>query len=161
MVALGLSISGIGFSYALSPMSSLLISDFGWRSTYQILGTVTWLILVLCAWAIAGSPVQKGLKPYGAETAEDLSDASVLEGWDACAAMKTIGFLGICGMWVCHVFAVMIVAVHLVNYATDVGISEVHGATSWFVVGCFSIPGRILQNNLVSSILQCKASRSS
>lgn len=46
-------------------------------------------------------------------------------------------------MWVCHVFAVMIVAVHLVNYATDGGISEVHGAMSWFMLGCFSIPGRI------------------
>jgi len=143
-LALGLSISGIGFSYALSPLSSLLISNFGWRTAYQIQGSVIWLILIFCAWAIAGSPRQKGLKPYGAETAQDMSAESELEGWEAGSAVKTISFWGICGMWSCHVFAVLIVAVHLVNYATDIGMSEVHGATAWFVVGCFSIPGRIL-----------------
>ena len=144
-LALGLSVSGIGFSYAMSPLSSLLIANFGWRAAYQILGSGIWLILLVCAWAIAGSPRQKGLKPYGIDSAEDLTDdPSVLNGWDAGAAAKTICFWGICGMWVCHVFAVMIIAVHLVNFATDIGIREVHGATSWFVVGCFSIPGRIL-----------------
>ena len=143
-LALGFSISGIGFSYALSPLSSLLISNFGWRTAYQIQGSVIWVILIFCAWAIAGSPRQKGLKPYGAETVEDISVESELEGWEAGPAVKTISFWGICGMWVCHVFAVMIVAVHLVNYATDIGMSEVHGATTWFMVGCFSIPGRIL-----------------
>ena len=141
---MGMAISGIGFGYALSPLSSILISNFGWRTAYLILGSGIWLILVFCAWAITGSPEQKGLKPYGAETEEDISAASNLKGWEAGEAVKTISFWNICGMWVCHVFAVMFVAVHLVNYATDMGISEVHGATSWFLVGCFSIPGRIL-----------------
>jgi len=38
--ALGFSIGGIGFSYALSPLSSHLISNFGWQTAYQILGSV-------------------------------------------------------------------------------------------------------------------------
>ena len=65
-------------------------------------------------------------------------------GWEARDAVKTAGFWKLCGMFVCHVFAVMIVAVHLVNFATDIGIDEVHAATSWFSIGCFSIIGRIL-----------------
>ena len=99
---------------------------------------------MICAWAIEGSPQKKGLMPYGADTQEDIPIESNLEGWEARVVVKTTCFWGICSMWVCHVFAVMIVAVHLVNYATDGGISEVHGAMSWFMLGCFSIPGRIL-----------------
>ena len=143
-LALGMAISGVGFSYALSPLSSLLISCLGWRTAYLIFGSGIWVILVFCTWAIIGNPRQKGLKPYGAEMTESRSAELNPEGWEAKAAAKTISFGFICGMWNCHAFAVMIVAVHLVNYATDIGISEVYGATAWFVVGCFSIPGRIL-----------------
>ncbi|MDY6853432.1 MAG: MFS transporter [Thermodesulfobacteriota bacterium] len=142
-VALGIVASGIGFGYALSPLSSFIIVNFGWRTAYLLLGTGIWLILAFASCIIAGSPEEKGLKPYGVEEDDPRSAGEMLEGWEAKEAVKTPIFWQICAMHVTHLFAVMIIAVHLVNFATDIGIKEVHAATAWFLVGVFSMPGRI------------------
>jgi len=151
-LALGITISGVGFSYSLSPLSSLLISHFGWRSAYLAMGSGMWLILIICSLVISRDPREKGLEPYGAETEADITPESHLEGWKPGEAVKTISFWKLCSMFVCHAFAVMIIAVHLVNFATDLGIDEIHAATSWFAIGCFSILGRILGGSLGEKI---------
>ncbi|MFH1626346.1 MAG: MFS transporter [Pseudomonadota bacterium] len=142
-LALGIVASGVGVSYTVSPLSSFLISGFGWRTAYLILGSGTWLILAFASWVIAASPEKKGLKPYGSEGETSLPTNSSPEGWEAKEAVRTFTLWQICAMYVCHLFAVTVIVVHLVNFATDLGIIEVHAATAWFTVGLFSIPGRV------------------
>ncbi len=145
-LALGIVASGVGVGYGLSPLSSLLISSFGWRTTYLILGSGIWLVLAFATWIIVGNPHEKGLKPYGME--HNLTAYTGLEGWEVTRAVRGLCFWQICAMHVCHLFALMIVAVHLINFATDTGITEVQAATAWFLVGLSSIPGRIVGGHI-------------
>ena len=142
-LALGIVSSGVGVGYVLSPLASVLISKFSWRTTYLILGSGIWLLLIFAALIIAGSPEEKGVKPYGTDDEDSPIADSHIEGWEVREAAKNLSFWQICAMHVCHLFALMIIAVHLVNFATDAGISEVNAATAWFMIGLFSIPGRI------------------
>ncbi|MDY6968222.1 MAG: MFS transporter [Spirochaetota bacterium] len=144
-LSLGIVASGVGMGYALSPLSSILISDWGWRTSYIILGIGICLILLLAYFLIESSPQQKGLTPYGnPEADEDLIIDNPSDiGWETKAVLKNKHFWQICGIHITHLFAVMTVAVHFVMFATDKGISEVNAATAWFVVGLSSIPGRI------------------
>lgn len=150
-LALGIMASGVGVGYAISPLSSLLISNLGWRAAYLILGLGIWVVLAFAAWIIVGSPQEKGLKPYGADD-ESLSEDSIPEDWKAGEVLKRVSFLQICSLHIFQLFAVMIVAVHLINFATDMGIAEVQAATAWFIVGLSSIPGRIVCGHIAERI---------
>ena len=144
-LSLGIVASGVGMGYALSPLSSILISDWGWRTSYIILGIGVCLILLIAYFLIESSPQQKGLTPYGnSEADEDLKIDNPNDiGWRTKAVLKNKHFWQICGIHITHLFAVMTVAVHFIMFATDKGISEVNAATAWFIVGLSSIPGRI------------------
>ena len=142
-LSIGIVASGVGMCYALSPLSSLLIANIGWRTSYIVLGIGTCLILLVASVLIVSSPEEKGLEPYGAGQDGPVSGAPGFGGWDTADVMRNENFWLICGVHASHLFAVMTLAVHLVIFATDVGISEVSAATAWFIVGLSSIAGRI------------------
>jgi MFS family permease len=129
--------------YVLSPASSLLIAGIGWRASYLVLGTGTCLILLAASLLIVSCPEKMGLEPYGAMQDGPTSGVPGLGEWETTEVMRNRNFWLICGIHASHLFAVMTLAVHLVIFATDVGISEVSAAAAWFLVGLCSIAGRI------------------
>ena len=66
---MSIEISGIGLGgFILSPVIANLITNFGWRQTYFIMGLVTLVIgLPIVLFVIKKTPEEVGLEPYGAD----------------------------------------------------------------------------------------------
>ncbi|WP_338472071.1 MFS transporter [Niallia sp. XMNu-256] len=74
-LAMSIAISGIGLGgFIMSPIIANLITNFGWRQTYFIMGLVILIIgLPIALLIMKKTPEEAGLKPYGADEVEDQS----------------------------------------------------------------------------------------
>lgn len=61
MAAIGFSLGGI----LLSPLMAWWIELWGWRETWVILGVLTWLVVIPCAFVMRRAPEDYGLTPDG------------------------------------------------------------------------------------------------
>ncbi|MBI5968268.1 MAG: MFS transporter [Deltaproteobacteria bacterium] len=146
-LALGLVTAGVGAgTLLLAPLSHYLITSFGWRSAYVIIGIFYWGLLTLNALAMVEHPEKKGLKPYGWEektSQEDLSAPKGIQDWPAREAIKTKTFLLITFIYFFTNLPIHMVMIHIVPYATDLGISKTFAASALGLIGGISIFGRI------------------
>ena len=80
-LAMSIAISGIGLGgFILSPVIANLITNFGWRQTYFIMGLVTLVIgLPIVLFVIKKSPEEVGLEPYGADEDDHSVNSSKAE----------------------------------------------------------------------------------
>ena len=74
--ARALGISQIGASVGgvlMAPIGAMLVSDYGWRTTYLVYGSLTMLLAPLVWMLAVGSPAERGLAPDGdtSDTGED------------------------------------------------------------------------------------------
>ncbi|PJB39725.1 MAG: hypothetical protein CO106_10535 [Deltaproteobacteria bacterium CG_4_9_14_3_um_filter_44_9] len=68
-LALGIVVAGMGLGPTiLSPIANHLISLYGWRQTFLILGIITGIIIVLAAQIIRSNPHRLGLVSPGDES---------------------------------------------------------------------------------------------
>lgn len=72
-LALSIAMAGIGLGGTiLSQVVSLLLNNFGWRSTYQIMGMIALVCsLPIVLFVFKSTPAEKGLEPYGANLAKN------------------------------------------------------------------------------------------
>ena len=141
---LGLVLTGTQVSnFIMAPVTSLMISAYGWRTSYLILGLLFFVLLTLAAMVMVSSPERKGLKPYGFEEASAASPGPALGREDKDRddqssgrfltrdALKTRTFLGICAIFAFVSLSVHLVLVHTVPFATDIGVSRAMAATAF------------------------------
>lgn len=160
-LALGIVVAGIGLGTLLmSPLSQFLISQFGWRNSYQIIGVVDWVIILFAAGLMVGDPEKKGKLPYGQIPGDEdfAADRMKKEGMDPPLSLsfgqakRTNSFwvfLIINFLWYLNLYMVL---VHLVPYATDKGMPAVEAANSLALLGAFSIVGKITMGRLSDRI---------
>ena len=151
-LALGIVASGSGLgTLILPPVAERLIAAFGWSTAYLILGVVTWAIMIPSALLLRRDPAEKGLLPYGMSEAavvvdsEELKKARAAEtGIDlkAAARYKQLWMLFI--VFFMFNICLQMVMIHLVNYATDIGITSLIAATFISIIGIGSFIGRLL-----------------
>lgn len=149
-LALGLVTAGVGAgTLLLAPLTHYLIASFGWRPTYLIIGISYWALLTLNAMAMVDRPEKKALKPYGWQ--EEVSQGETvgqgrkvgIQDWPAREAMKTKVFLLIIFIYFFTNLPIHMVMIHIVPYATDLGISKSFAASALGLIGGISIAGRI------------------
>ena len=126
----------------LQPFASNLITGFGWRYAYMIVGAVIMAIgIPVILFTIRISPEQKGLQPLGAgEYVNSMeNDPEVLSGVTAKTAYKSISF------WLLIVFVFLMTAVasfsqHIPSYAAQLGYDTnfAGAAMSFFMIGSLS-----------------------
>jgi MFS family permease len=80
-LALGILSVGAGIGgLVCAPAAAYLITNFGWRAAFVVLGIVMWVVALPLALLIRSSPDEKGMLPYGssisANNAEQKSAAS-------------------------------------------------------------------------------------
>ncbi len=151
-LALGIVASGAGLgTLILPPVAERLIATFSWSTAYLILGVVTWTIMIPSALLLRRDPAEKGLLPYGMSQAaavvdsEELKKARAAEtGIDlkAAARYKQLWMLFI--VFFMFNTCIQMVMIHLVNYATDIGITSLVAATFISIIGIGSFIGRLL-----------------
>jgi MFS family permease len=128
---MGIVTSGIGVGQLLyPPLVSRLISTYGWRLSYLIMGGVSMVVILISAWFLKRNPAQ--LEPLSPE----VSGASVSE------AVRTRRFWMFCGAFLSWMFCLGVVLVHSVVHAIDLGMAPKDAANILAIIGVAGIIGR-------------------
>lgn len=140
---LGIIASGSGLGTLLIvPGTERLINAFGWSRAFLICGVAAGLIVIICALLLRPPPkpaMATAQKPDSAVKAANIQQTGMTAG----QAIKDSRMLLLLGVFFFFFFSIQIIMVHLVNYATDVGISPLVAATFVSVIGAVSIAGRL------------------
>lgn len=130
-LAIGLTAAGLGGgSLVFSPLCAWLISSFGWRKAYTVLGILAWVIFI---------PIVKFMKEVPRESAQ----SGKQEGLPFSEAFRTTAFWALGFSWLFIALALWAVMIHLVPLATDRGMPLMTAGILGGVVGATSIIGRI------------------
>jgi len=138
----GIVASGIGLgTVIMPPVARWLISAYGWRFSYIVMGIVALIVTMVIAQFLKRDPSEMGLVPYGADEAND-SLNSADEGFSFREAICSRQFWIFCAALFGFGFCLQTVMVHIVLHATGLGISAIGAVTILAAIGGASIAGR-------------------
>ena len=144
-LAVGLAVGGYGGGSAIfGPLAaSYLIPHFGWRTTFQVLGVIFFVMTMIGAFLLKNPPA--GYKPAGWTPAPASKAAATTYDFTPGEVLRTPTFYF---MWVAYAFgcaAGLMVISQLVPFAKSVGIPGTTLAAFGLVVGAAgNAMGRIL-----------------
>lgn len=152
-MASGIAMSGIGAGTAIMPpLANQLISNYSWRTSYVVVGSIVMAVTVIIAQFLRRDPSQMGLLAYNGDSVDTDSLNSGIHEFSLQEAIRTRQFWIIFVMFFCGAFGIQTVIVHIVNHATDIGISAATAATILSVVGVVGIGGRIGMGSIADRI---------
>jgi MFS family permease len=132
--------SGLGTIF-LVPVSERLVSAMSWSSAFQVCGLAAGAIMIAAAFLLRAPPPNRAPDHVHAASpaAEPLQSETTLG-----SALKDARMMMLLSVFLLFFFCNQIIMVHLVNYATDIGISALVAATFISIIGAVSIGGRLL-----------------
>lgn len=134
--------SGVGGLF-MPPVANWMVSNYGWRTSYLVLGGVFLAVVLVSAQFLKRDPSQVRQAPSGAgETAKETSRANTL-GLTIKKALNTHQFWLIFILFFCFSMGVNSLMVHLVPHITDLGISATIAATILVTSNAAGIIGRV------------------
>jgi MFS family permease len=147
-LALGIVISGVGIgAIVFNPLINYLILSHGWRNAFLIVGILCLGVIVSASLFIREIPRNIEHNTCTVTTTEagmtELTTTQVL---------THVSFLIITFAACATVSASQFISVHMVPFATDLGISTTIAAAAVGLIGAVSILGRILSGPLADKI---------
>src|SRR6184192_212031 len=137
---LGLAFSGMGAGVlVMGPLAQWLITGYGWRAAYVVLGVGTLVVLLPLIWfGVRDAPVEPVPKrgeagPRPTPARHDIGDA-----------LRTTAFWALFFAYLCTPLAVFSVVTHSVAFAVDHGFARLFVAGIFGLTGLLSVAGRIL-----------------
>jgi MFS family permease len=143
MTGIVLSSSGIALM-VIVPVANRIILDYGWRTAYTIIGSVTIVVVVLSAQLLRRDPDQMGKVPYGSDGKRSTLLKSGAQGLLFKEALHTYQVWLMCFVYFCTYFIYNVLVVHMVIYARGQGISQAQAVAIIAFLGGAGIVGRIL-----------------
>ena len=136
----GIAVSGIGFGIGVVPtIASRLMVSFDWRSSLLIVGAASLVLIAGLAQLLRTSQLATLSAPSGEKQHQTPAPAAALS---FNQALKTSQFWLIFIAWLLYGFFYQVSSVHLIPYATDLGMSELAAAALLTVIGIIGIIGR-------------------
>ncbi len=152
-VVTGIVVAGIGVGTMIDPpIANWLISSYGWRMTYIMIGILHLVLVILAAQFLRHDPRQMGLSPYGASEARKVDLMPGAGGFSLGEAVNTRQFWLFFTILFAFGFITQIVMVHLVIHIIGLGISAVTAANILAIVGGISIIGRIMMGSVADRV---------
>jgi len=146
----GIVTTGIGIGQAvMAPVSEHIIEIYNWRVSFTTLGILTLAALMVATFMVRRSPEDIGLTPYGAEDPgssfeRDLSkSAKVTADLPLHKAIRTTAFWASYFMFAFAYFALLMVMVHIVPFAIDIGIDPMSASFALSAIGISGIVGKV------------------
>ena len=140
----GIIISGIGVGMVIiPPIAQWLISSYGWRTSYIVVGITALVTIILTAQFLRREPGKMGQLPYG-EGELEVKVSSPDTGFSLREALRSWQFWTLVVALLCFTMGEGTILVHIVSHAIGLGISAASAALIIPVIGAVSIPGRIL-----------------
>jgi OFA family oxalate/formate antiporter-like MFS transporter len=149
-LALSVASSGASFgNFLFPPLVAALISAYGWRSTYLILGLLGVAAISLCASFVVRDPEKMDLYPDGRRPVESSSARThesvlITDEWTLASAKRTSAFWLLNAIFTLTWLVIFMPMVHIVPFAVDLGISSVRAAMTISVIGIAGFAGRLL-----------------
>jgi MFS family permease len=110
------------------PVISRLISTYDWRKSCIILGSICLLVIIVAAQFLRRDPTQRGQVPHGENKEEEQGLKLDTRALSLKEAIYTKQLWLVFSLLFCLGFCISAVTVHIVPYATDVGISAISAA---------------------------------
>lgn len=129
---------------AMPLMSSMLIIAYGWRNSYLIIGAMVMVLLISAGQLLRRDPARMGLLPDGDRESQTASSKPVETGFYLHEALRTRQFWTICLAFLTTMFCLLIILVHIVPHATDIGIPSTTAAGILSAIGGISMSGRFV-----------------
>lgn len=143
-IATGITKTGAGIGILLVPiLANWLISGYGWRNAYAIIGVVAMIGVILVALLFRRDPGQMGQLPDGDTKIKDTEPSIDTHQFSIRRVLGMKQFWIFSGMWFSISFCVGVIIAHIVPHVTDLGISATIAATIVGAIGGFSIIGRL------------------
>ncbi len=138
--------TGVGIMI-MPPIANWLISSYGWRTSYLIIGSATFAFIVLAAQFLRRDPAQKGLLPYGLEEANADHLNAAYGGFSLQEAIHAKQLWMLCAIYLLIVSCTQTILVHIVPHGIELGISAASAASVLAAIGGISIIGRLVVGN--------------
>lgn len=143
MTGIVLASSGVALIVIL-PLASQLISNYGWRTSYIIIGILALVVIIPAAQLLRRDPGQMGLLPQGANEVKKNSSDSPHSWLSFREAIHTRQLWLLSGIYFCTYFLFYSLSVHIIIHATGQGISPTKAVGIMAMVGGGGIAGRVL-----------------
>ena len=135
-----MSLMGLGFaaSMAIHPLiGEHLISAFGWRTAWVVLGLMTWALMIPPLLLVFNKPEAVGLAIDGDAIASTEGDTPTIEGLELPQAKKETAFYILCAVWfvvgglvtVLHFFQVSVLSAQGMDSATAARLFSISAIT--------------------------------
>jgi len=136
---------GTGTGQLVIPLAaSLLITTYGWRSSYVVIALFSMLMLAGAGQLLRRDPSQKGLLPDGDTQTRSVGSPLGETGLSFHEALKTRQFWTICFINLTIMFSLMMILVHIVPHAIDLGFPATTAAGVLSTIAGASMVGRLL-----------------
>ncbi|MBI5550635.1 MAG: MFS transporter [Desulfobacterales bacterium] len=155
-MALAILSVGAGFGGIIcAPLAALMISRFGWRSAFMVMGVFIWVMVIPLAFVIKERPEDMGLAPDGdpplptdsavsnAAAGPSTSAANGIADYTLKEALTSSAFWFLALAFFFQGLAHATVTVHTVPALTDAGIAPERAAISIGLLTLVSIVGRL------------------
>lgn len=152
-IAVGIGTAGFAVGGTIGPLFlQSLISAYGWRQTYVILGLVFLVALGILSQFMRHSPQKMGLSIPGEERSSADQQSSIAtvpspaagEGVSLAQAFKTLRFWVLGMIAIIYAFSYWSMAAHLASYATDAGIPVMVAASIVSTIAAGAIVGKLI-----------------
>ena len=160
-LALGIASSGAGLGTLLiAPFATYLISSFGWRVAYAVIGLIAWLIIIPSSRLLRKTPDEIGVLPDGVKSSPGETgteeprgeDSAQLAGFSLLEASRTNNFWLFGSISLLRSICLFLVLTHIVPHATDIGISAAEAAVILSLMSGSTIASRLLIGRVSDSI---------
>lgn len=129
--------------FSIPLLASILIGIYGWRNAYLFIGAMACILLLSLSRLLKPYPNQHDgnhLHEVVQESSSDSEDSS----FSAKEALKTKQMWLLCGSYLLLVFCLLIVLVHIVPHAMDIGLTHKSAAGILSTIGAVSMIGRFV-----------------
>ena len=141
----GITMSGISAgAIIMPPVANWLISNYGWRTSYMVVGSIFFAVIISAAQFLRRDPGQKLQLPQGQNEVLGGSLYSKGKGFSLTEAMLTRQFWLLCVAYFSYGLFLGAIMVHIVPHTTELGISSTVAANILVVSGGLSILGRVV-----------------
>ena len=154
----GIAFAGAGFgTLILPPLVTWLLTSNNWRLVFVFMGVIIFIFCVIAAQFLKRSPAQAGQKAYGEDARSDEVVRSGIQSFSLKEALRTKQFWLFAASFLCFGFCFASLQLHVVPFATDVGISATGAATILTVMGAAALVGQIAWGGIGDKIGSKKA----
>jgi MFS family permease len=136
----------------IPPLTSILISAYGWRQSYLILGFAVLVIVIFSAMFLKQDPSSKELSPYDREKTPAARPDGPINEYNLFQAARTRQFWLLNFISFGDLFLINVIVVHIVIYAASLGISNTAAAGVLSVAAGISVPARIIMGGVADRI---------